>query len=121
MKRLYLDTSKVTFMVTKPAEEKMDGNGNQRRTNDGVPMWTVELLAQQEEGGVVINVTLAGEKPDVAAGVPVTLDDLEVIPWNQNIVDHRRTRPRLEVDGGRSVASRTRDWSSYTSLTVPLI
>lgn len=49
-----------------------------------VPMWTVELLAQQAEGGVVINVTLAGEKPTVASGQVVTLEDLEVIPWNQN-------------------------------------
>ena len=84
MKRLYLDTAKVTFMVTKPASEKTDGSGNQRRTKDGAPMWTVELLAQQEEGGVVINVTFAGEKPSVKSGTVVTLEDLEVIPWNQN-------------------------------------
>jgi len=84
MKRLYLDTAKVTFMVTKPAGEKTDGSGNQRRTKEGAPMWTVELLAQQEEGGVVINVTFAGEKPSVKSGTVVTLEDLEVIPWNQN-------------------------------------
>jgi hypothetical protein len=84
MKRLYLDTAKVTFMVTRPAEEKGDGSGNQKRTKDGAPMWTVELLAQQEEGGVVINVTVAGDKPKVTSGQVVTLDDLEVIPWNNN-------------------------------------
>lgn len=84
MKRLYLDTAKVTFMVTKPAEEKSDGSGNQRRTKEGVPMWTVELLAQQEQGGAVINVTMAGEKPSVTAGQVVSLEGLEVIPWNQN-------------------------------------
>ncbi|MGH3712834.1 MAG: hypothetical protein ACRDT4_05150 [Micromonosporaceae bacterium] len=84
MKRLYLDTSKVTFMVTKPASEKSDGSGNQKRTKDGVPMWTVELLAQQEEGGVVINLSVAGEKPSVKSGQVVALEGLEVIPWNQN-------------------------------------
>ena len=84
MKRLYLDTSKVTFMVTSAAKEKGDGSGNQKRTREGAPMWTVELLAQQEEGGVVINVTVAGDMPKVTSGQVVTLDDLEVIPWNQN-------------------------------------
>jgi len=85
VKRLYLDTSKATFMVTKPAFEKSDGNGGQKRTRDGAPMWTVELLAQQPgEGGLVINVTFAGEKPKVTDGQVVMLDDLEVIPWNTN-------------------------------------
>ena len=85
MKRLYLDTSKATFMVTKTAGEKSDGNGGQKRNRDGAPMWTVELLAQQAEvGGLVINVTFAGEKPKVTDGQVVMLDDLEVIPWNTN-------------------------------------
>lgn len=84
MKRLYLDTSKVTFMVTSAAKEKGDGSGNQKRTKEGAPMWTVELLAQQEEGGVVINVTVAGEQPTVTPTTVVTLEGLEVIPWNQN-------------------------------------
>lgn len=83
MKRLYLDTSKATFMVTKAAVEKSDGNGGQKRTREGAPMWTVELLAQQPgEGGLVINVSFAGEKPKVTDGQVVMLDDLEVIPWN---------------------------------------
>lgn len=85
VKRLYLDTSKATFMVTRKATEKSDGNGGQKRTRDGAPMWTVEMLAQQQdEGGLVINVTFAGEKPNVTDGQVVVLDGLEVIPWNTN-------------------------------------
>ena len=85
MKRLFLDTSKATFMVTKEATEKLDGDRKQRYSKDGAPMWTVEMLAQQPgEGGLVINVTVAGEKPTVPSGTVVVVEDLEVIPWNTN-------------------------------------
>jgi hypothetical protein len=85
VKRLFLDTSKATFMVTKEATEKLDGDRKQRYSKDGAPMWTVEMLAQQaSEGGLVINVTVAGEKPNVASSTVVVVEDLEVIPWNTN-------------------------------------
>jgi hypothetical protein len=84
--RLLVDTSKTSFTVTREVTEKQDQNGRQkvdRKTQE--PLWTVQVMALDETGGEVINVTLAGQQaPKVNVGAQVTLNELEAIPWATN-------------------------------------
>lgn len=86
--RLLIDTSKVTFTVSREAQAKMEQGNNpaQRRDrNTGFPLWTVQLVAMEADGAEVINVTVAGqEPPKVTAGQLVTPVELQAIPWAQN-------------------------------------
>lgn len=84
--RLMVDTSKLTFMVSKAAEPKTEyGQGKQkldRQTQQ--PQWVVELFALDESGGEVIRVTVTGNEPKVSQGQPVRVEELEAVPWSNN-------------------------------------
>jgi hypothetical protein len=86
--RLLIDTSKVTFTVSREAQAKMEqGNSpaQRRDRNTGFPLWTVQLVAMEADGAEVINVTVAGqEPPKVSAGQLVSPVELQAIPWAQN-------------------------------------
>jgi hypothetical protein len=82
--KLYVDTSKVTFQVTKNPEAKNDQNGRQKMNRDGAPMWTTQVMALDESGGEMLSVTVAGQKPTVTVGQAVTPIALEAVPWNTN-------------------------------------
>ena len=84
--RLLLDTSQVTFMVTKGPEPRRDyGKTEQKMDRDtGQPQWVVEVLAQDSERGEVIRVTVTGDQPKVTTGQPVRFEGLEAIPWSNN-------------------------------------
>lgn len=82
--RLYVDTSKVQFQVTKQAGPKVDQNGRQKTQRDtGEPMWTVQVMALDEQGGEMLNVTVAGVQPKLTVGQWVNLIGLEALPWNR--------------------------------------
>jgi hypothetical protein len=82
--RLMVDMSKVQFQVSREATEKLDNERKQKRNRDGAPMWTVQVIALDPMGAEVINVSIAGEKPNVTVGQPVTPVELEALPWNTN-------------------------------------
>lgn len=88
--RLIIDTSKVSFTVSRDAQAKTehkDGKpaGQKIDRNTGFPLWTVQLVAMEADGAEVINVTVAGqEPPKVNAGQLVTPVELQAIPWAQN-------------------------------------
>jgi hypothetical protein len=84
--RLMLDTSAVSFQVTRPAEARKDyGKDVQKVDRDtGRPQWVVEVLAQDAERGEVIRVTVTGDQPKVNSGQLVRFDGLEAIAWNNN-------------------------------------
>ena len=84
--RLMLDTSRVTFMVTRAPEARKDfGKTEQKLERDtGRPLWVLDVLAQEPDGGQVIKVSVAGEQPRVAQGQPVRIEGLEAIPWAQH-------------------------------------
>jgi hypothetical protein len=85
--RLMIDTSKVTFTVSREANAKMEPNngGQKRDRNTGFPLWTVQLVAMEAEGAEVINVTVASEsEPKLTVGQVVTPVGLQAIPWAQN-------------------------------------
>jgi hypothetical protein len=84
--RLVLDTSKVTFTVTKAAEPKTEFGGTQQKMDRAtkLPEWSVEVLAMDSERGEVIRVTVTGDQPRVSQGQPVAFSELEAIPWANN-------------------------------------
>lgn len=83
--KLYVDTSSKQVMVTREPEEKQDEKGRQKSERDtGRLLWKTQVFIQDEEGGEVIVVTTAGERPNVKIGQPVTLSKLEALPWSTN-------------------------------------
>ena len=84
--KLDINTTGKTFTVTKGVEEKKDQNGRQkadRNTNE--LLWSVQVMALDETGGEVINVTLAGNAmPKVAVGSVVVPVELVAMPWATN-------------------------------------
>ncbi len=84
--RLLVDTSHVSFTVGREATPKNDQNGIQRTDrNTKEPLFAVQLVAVDEGGAEVINVTVAGANPpQVAKGQAVNPAELQAIPWAQN-------------------------------------
>ena len=82
--KLLVNTNDVSFTVTREAEEKTDQHGRQkadRRT--GEPLWTVQVMALDDNGGEMLKVTVPGTLPKVTRGQQVNIADLEAIPWVQ--------------------------------------
>jgi hypothetical protein len=84
--RLLIDTSKVTFTVSREVQPKTDQNGVQRTERaTNIPMWAVQLVAMDDTGAEVITVTVAApQAPKVVIGSAVTPLELQAIPWAQN-------------------------------------
>lgn len=84
--RLLIDTTNVTFTVGREATPKTDQNGVQKaERNTNIPMWSVQLVAMDDGGAEVINVTVAAPTPPtVAHGATVHPVELQAIPWAQN-------------------------------------
>jgi len=83
--RLLVDTSEVTFTVTRATEERRDQSGEvktDRKT--GAVLFTTQVMALDRNGGEMLNVTTAGEAPRVTVGQVVRLVELEAIPWATN-------------------------------------
>lgn len=83
--KLYLDTTGMQLTVTKEAVEKTDQNGRQKTEREtGRPMWSTQALALDEDGGTVITITTAGERPNVKVGTVIAVSKLEALPWATN-------------------------------------
>ena len=84
--RLMLDTSAVTFQVTRAAEARKDFGKDVQKVDreSGRPQWVVEVLAQDSDRGEVLRVTVTGDQPKVNQGQPVRIEELEAIPWANN-------------------------------------
>jgi hypothetical protein len=83
--KLRVDTSKVQFTVTRAPEEKRDQQGLQKADRKtGELLFTVQLMALDETGGEMINVTVAGQLPKVTVGQFARVVELEAIPWATN-------------------------------------
>jgi hypothetical protein len=83
--KLFVDISRTSFTVTRGVEEKVDNENGRQKTNrkTGELLWTVQVMALDASGGEVINVTVAGQPPNVKVGQAVTPVELEAIPWAQ--------------------------------------
>ena len=83
--KLIVETSKKHVMVSREPVEKADEKGRQKtERGTGRPMWSTQVFVQDHEGGEVINVTTAGERPEVTVGELVILVNLEALPWATN-------------------------------------
>ena len=84
--KLYVDTNGKQVTVTKDPIEKTEGRTTVRRpsANTGRPMWSTQVFVLDDDGGEVITVTTAGEKPNVKVGQAVAVSKLEALPWATN-------------------------------------
>ena len=84
--RLIIDTSKTSFQVTRVSEPKVDITTGRIKTDraTGQELYTIQLMALDEKGGEVITVTVAGVVREIPAMTPVSVVELEAIPWNNN-------------------------------------
>ena len=82
--RLRIDTSGTRFIVTRPAEPRLnfDTGSPKVDTATGVPLYAAQLLALDDTGGEVLNVTVAGD-PKVTVTQSVSVSGLVAIPWAQ--------------------------------------
>jgi len=81
--RIKMDTASVRFMLTRPAEAKVDRETMQQKVDrsTGALLWQVQVMALDETGGEILNVTVDTE-PAVGVGDFVRLDGLVAIPWS---------------------------------------
>ena len=93
--KIYVDTTGITFTVAKKAVPKVDEKGQQRsEKGTGRPMWSTQVVALDETGGEVINVTTVGEIPSVEVGQFVALEQLEARHGRPTGVTARRSARR---------------------------
>ena len=84
--KLNVDTNGKQVSVTKDPVEKLDGpNGRQKQERGtGRLMWSTQVFVLDDDGGEVITITTAGEKPNVKVGQVVAVSTLEALPWATN-------------------------------------
>ena len=83
--KLYVDTNGKQVTVTKDPTEKLEQNGRQKlERGTGRPMWSTQVFVLDDDGGEVITVTTAGERPNVKVGQSVAVSKLEALPWSTN-------------------------------------
>ena len=84
--KLHIETSAKQVTVTREPVEKADGTSGRQKTERGTgrPMWSTQVFVLDDDGGEVIAVTTAGERPNVKVGQLVLLSKLEALPWATN-------------------------------------
>src|SRR5215469_1210217 len=84
--KLYVDTSTKQVTVSRETVEKNDGQSGRQKVERGTgrPMWSTQVFVLDDDGGEVITVTTAGERPNVKVGQLVSLSKLEALPWATN-------------------------------------
>src|SRR3954451_13666271 len=83
--KIYVDTNDVTFQAAMKSKPKVDEKGNQRsERGTGRPMWQTQVVALDETGAEVINITTVGEMPSVEVGQFVAVEALEAKAWATN-------------------------------------
>ena len=83
--KLIVDTSSKRVMVSKDPGRSPTRTGVRRPSaGPACPMWSTQVFVQDNEGGEVITITTAGERPDVTVGQIVHLVNLEALPWATN-------------------------------------
>ena len=82
--KLYVDMNGKQVSVTKDPVEKTEQNGRQKTERiTGRLMWSTQVFILDDDGGEVLTITTAGERPTVKVGQQVIVSKLEALPWNQ--------------------------------------
>src|SRR4051794_16009511 len=119
--RLYVDTSKAAsgFMVSRGFEPKVDITTGRIKTDraTGQELYTIQLMALDERGGEVITVTIAGAVREIPVMTPVSVVELEAIPWNNNGRSGVAFRAAsvTPITAGRATSSNTSATASTTA------
>ena len=80
--KLKIDTSDLTFLlVTTPAPVR-DFDSGQAKREDGVPLFSVRLVAMGSGEAEIINVKVPGEPVGLVPGQAVVLMELTAQPWS---------------------------------------
>ncbi len=83
--KLYVDTGSKQVTVTTDPREKLEQNGRQKvERGTGRPMWSTQVFVLDDDGGEVLAITTAGERPNVKVGQVVAVSKLEALPWATN-------------------------------------
>jgi hypothetical protein len=83
--KLNVDTSTKQVTVSREPVEKTEQNGRQKtERGTGRLMWSTQVFVLDDDGGEVIAITTAGEKPNVKVGQLVAVSKLEALPWATN-------------------------------------
>jgi hypothetical protein len=84
--KLYVDTGRKQVTVSREAVEKTDGQSGRQKQERGTGrlMWSTQVFVLDDDGGEVIAITTAGEKPNVKVGQLVSVSKLEALPWATN-------------------------------------
>src|SRR5690348_5559723 len=84
--KLYVDTNGKKVTVTKDPIAKTDGQTDRQKTERGTGrlMWSTQVFVLDDDGGEVITITTAGEKPNVKVGQELAVSKLEALPWSTN-------------------------------------
>ena len=100
--RLMLDTTAVTFTVTKAPEPRRDfGKTEQKVDRDtGRPQWVVEVLAMDPERGEVIRVTVAGSELPMVLTHTVSSRKTASAVSSPPGIPHSSWRKRRRLSGG---------------------
>ena len=82
-------------------------------------MWSTQVFVLDDDGGEVITITTAGEKPNVKVGQIVAVSKLEALPWATNGRNGVAFRA-LEIKAAEgSARSRPADVGPYRSWLTP--
>lgn len=90
--RLPIDTTGLLFLLVRDAEPVRDYETKAPKADaDGVPLFSVEVVAMGHGEADVIRVKVAGQPENLTVNGPVTVSGLVAQPW--------------QMDGGRSGVS----------------
>ena len=80
--KLRVDTAELTFLVVAAPVPVRDYDTQQVKREDGVPLFSVRLVAMGAGEADIINVKVPGEPVGLVPGQPVMLRELTAQPWS---------------------------------------
>ena len=80
--KLRVDTSELTFLLVAGPVPVRDFETQQVKREDGVPLFSLRLVAMGVGEAEIINVKVPGEPVGLIPGQPVVLHELTAQPWS---------------------------------------
>ncbi|MGH3926974.1 MAG: hypothetical protein ACRDTT_29585 [Pseudonocardiaceae bacterium] len=82
--KLRVDTAELTFLVVAAPVPVRDFETQQVKLEDGVPLFSVRVVAMDPGSGEaeIVNVKVPGEPVGLVPGQPVVLRELTAQPWS---------------------------------------
>ncbi len=104
--KLTVDTTGITFLLVRDAVPVRDWDTKQAKADrDGVPLFSVQLVAMVPGDAEIITVKVAGQPEGLTVNGPVTVEGLTVQPWTMGERSGVAFRAEAVRDGTRTPAS----------------